>query len=157
MRNRLLLIAGLVLIAGSVVGMIFAGGGRETGVSTRWGQMDDHMGPRGHMWQEPDDSTGRAAVPGARDVVVRTNDYAFQPATVTVPAGRDFNLTLENQGRVPHDLTVPALGIHVVAAPGQSTTISIAALAPGRYRMLCSVPGHAAAGMTGTFVVEATS
>ena len=35
-----------------------------------------------------------------------------------------------------------------------AATVSFSASAPGTYRYLCAVPGHAKKGMVGTFVVR---
>jgi len=53
-----------------------------------------------------------------------------------------------------HDLTVPALGIHIVANPGETKTVGLRGLPPGRYDAYCSVPGHADQGMRAAVLVE---
>ena len=99
-------------------------------------------------------TAGAAAIPGATEVTVTAADLTFSPTELRLPAGRDVNLTLVNRGQVLHDLTIPALSVHIVAGPGESRTVGLRNLTPGRYEGFCSVPGHAQAGMRVTVVLE---
>ena len=61
-------------------------------------------------------------------------------------------IKLANRGKVVHDLRVagkktPRIG------PGKTATLRFGDLAPGTYRFICTVPGHAALGMRGTLTV----
>ncbi len=116
------------------------------------------MGP-GHMaahhgWATAGGSPS-TAIPGAPEVRVEARNFAFAPSEVRVPH-QQVNLTLVNPqaNGVLHDFTVPDLGIRVVASPGETTTLGLRDLRPGRYAALCSVPGHADLGMRATLVVE---
>jgi uncharacterized cupredoxin-like copper-binding protein len=111
--------------------------------------MGGHMGGHGSTG-----TAGAAAIPGATEVTITAADLSFSPGEIRLPAGRDVNLTLINRGQVLHDLTIPGLGVHVVAEPGEQRTVGLRDLAPGRYAGFCSVPGHADAGMRATVVVE---
>jgi heme/copper-type cytochrome/quinol oxidase subunit 2 len=97
-----------------------------------------------------------SAIPGATEVRVQAANFSFTPNEIRLPKGADVNLTLSNPSGngVIHDFTVPALGIHVVANPGQTQTIGLRGLAAGRYDAFCSVPGHADLGMRATVIVE---
>lgn len=113
------------------------------------------MGPgmMGNFWSGSNDS--RPAPPAfedAVDVTVTLDDFAFSPADLTVTAGQ-VNLTLTNTGAAVHDLTIPDLGISVQASPGETVTTGLDFTTPGTYETLCSIPGHASLGMTGTLVV----
>lgn len=60
-----------------------------------------------------------------------------------------------NVGVLEHDFVVDELGIDVDLPNGEEVEIEIPADAtPGTYEFYCSVPGHAAAGMVGTLVIE---
>lgn len=146
MRDRRLLIAGLVLVAAGVIGMSMTGpwGGW-------WGGM--HHGPMTGWWGG-EATRSAPVISGAPAVVVEGVDFAFEPDRLEVPANEEFYLTLVNRGALLHDLTIPDLGIQVVARPGESATVGVVAQQPGEYRMLCTVPGHTEAGMVGKFVVE---
>ncbi|HDK45099.1 MAG TPA: hypothetical protein ENG94_02330 [Actinobacteria bacterium] len=152
-------IVGLVLIAVALVGSAVSSTAPSSWVGTPragmhaetpsgwWGQMG------GHRMHEDWDSNGPAAIPGAGEVRVVASEFRFEPPTITIPAGEAVNLTLINEGALLHDLTIPALGIRVVAEPDRQTTVGLAGLPVGTYETLCSLPGHAEAGMIGTLEV----
>lgn len=75
------------------------------------------------------------------------------PIVLTVAAGD--TITLQNDGAALHNFVVDELGIAVDMPAGQSVTVTIPAdAASGEYEFICSIPGHAAAGMVGTLVIE---
>lgn len=124
------------------------------------GHMTDHPGMMGPGMMGPGGSTAPQApasdvIPGAREVRVQARDFGFAPASITLKVGEPVNLVFENEGQMLHDFTVPALGVHVQAGPGQSATAGLRVGEPGTYEYLCSVPGHAEAGMRGTLTVTA--
>ena len=115
--------------------------------------------------------TGAAAMAGSRavtatNVVVtagKPSEFKFTLSTSTVKRGIIlFEVT--NRGSVPHNFKVctarnkpladscPGTGTRLIT-PGQSNTLRIAILLKGTYEYLCTVPGHAAAGMKGSFKV----
>jgi heme/copper-type cytochrome/quinol oxidase subunit 2 len=103
-------------------------------------------------------SSGPASspIPGASEVRVEALNFGFSPSEVHLPKNADVNLTFSVPAAngVAHDFTVPALGIHVVANPGETRTVGLRGLPAGRYDAFCSVPGHAEAGMRATVVVN---
>ena len=110
------------------------------------------MGP-GHMGYGYDAQGTTAPIADAPTVTITATDLRFSTAEITLASG-ETNLTLVNDGRLPHDLTVPALGIRVVAGPGQTTTVGLRDLPAGTYAGYCSVAGHADAGMRIAVVVQ---
>jgi heme/copper-type cytochrome/quinol oxidase subunit 2 len=96
------------------------------------------------------------AIPGATEVRVQAANFSFTPSEIRLPKGADVNLTFTNPAGtgVVHDLTVPALGIHIVANPGETKTVGLRGLAAGRYDAYCSVLGHKESGMRATVIVE---
>ncbi len=151
--NRLGII-GIALIVVAVVGFTVTASLAGPGLGTGWGWMgwmhgdvDDCCGPGGYA------SPSAAPIPGAPEVVIGATEFSFEPSTVEVPTGKPVNLTLVNDGSTVHNLTIPALGVSVVAGPGQRATVGFVAPAPGTYQIVCTIPGHAEAGMTGTLVV----
>jgi heme/copper-type cytochrome/quinol oxidase subunit 2 len=97
-----------------------------------------------------------SAIPGAPEVRVQAANFSFTPREIRLPKGTDVNLSLTNPAStgVVHDLTVPALGIHVAANPGEARTVGLRGLAAGRYDAYCGVPGHAELGMRAVVIVE---
>jgi len=81
--------------------------------------------------------------------------FRFEPSTLEVEPGTEVVLTLENAGRMSHNLHVPAFGAKTkTIAPDETDTVRFVADESGTIEFLCEVPGHAAAGMTGTIKVE---
>lgn len=130
------------------------GGGFGPGMMSGGRVGPGMMGP-GHMWSYGGTSSSGSTseIPGAPTVTVTATEFAFSPTEITL-ASSGANLTLVNKGDLPHDLTIPALGVRVVAAAGQTTTVALRGLPTGRYPAYCSIPGHADAGMRMTVVVQ---
>lgn len=95
-------------------------------------------------------------IPGAPEVRVQAANFSFSPNEIRLPRGTDVNLIFTNPAGtgVVHDLSAPALGIHIAANPGETKTVGLRGLAVGRYDAYCGVPGHAELGMRATVVVE---
>jgi uncharacterized cupredoxin-like copper-binding protein len=88
----------------------------------------------------------------ATEVQVSLGRFVIEPAALEVPEG-DLVLRVTNDDPdLAHDLVAYGKGTRRLA-PGESQTLEIPAVAAGQYRMWCDVPGHAAAGQTGTLVV----
>lgn len=89
--------------------------------------------------------------PGATaDLVL--NDFFYTPNTLAIRAAQDVPLLLRNDGGVTHTLVIDTLAVDVELAPGASKSIVINAPAD-QYAFYCRIPGHKAAGMTGTLNV----
>jgi Cu+-exporting ATPase len=92
---------------------------------------------------------------GATHVEVVARDVAYEPADVRVEAGRTVVLSFRNDDPVFHDWEAEGLAnVDAGARPGQTQKIRFTVDRPGTYRVTCTVPGHAEAGMVGTLVVE---
>jgi len=107
---------------------------------------------------------------GSTDITVQLSEFMFDPAAVTVPAGKQITLTLFNAGSVEHSwvllkkgytYTTPydaddeanTLQTFVVQA-GETKTFTFTSPAdPGDYQVVCHVVGHAEAGMVGKLSV----
>ena len=97
----------------------------------------------------------RAIDASAVRVEVEARNVRFGPDEIRVPAGRWVVIELRNADATFHDLEVEGLAnVDVGARGGQSSRIRVRLDEPGRYRFICTVPGHAEAGMIGTLVVE---
>jgi hypothetical protein len=60
-------------------------------------------------------------------------DHRFQPAELTVPAGKKIRLTVENRDATPEEFESHELNREKVIAGNGSATIYIGPLEPGRY------------------------
>jgi FtsP/CotA-like multicopper oxidase with cupredoxin domain len=96
---------------------------------------------------------GDAAGSGAgATTTVELSEFAISPAAVQV--GEGGSLTVTNTGSSPHDLTVQGTELTTgEIAPGASATLDVSSLPAGDHDLLCTIPGHSDAGMTGTLTV----
>ena len=109
----------------------------------------------------------------ATDVTVEMTDFAYSPASITVPAGQPVKLTVKNAGNIEHDFVVEKIDVttnmmedsgsdahhahgeeqnydlHVSAGAGETSVLELTVLEPGTYEVFCSVQGHKEAGMIG--------
>jgi nitrite reductase (NO-forming) len=95
---------------------------------------------------------------GAQQVTVTVgNSMQFAPAALVVRAGQPVELTLRNGGGIPHDFALAEGASHPVkieAQGGQTARGAFTIDTPGTYAFVCTVPGHAAAGMRGTITAR---
>jgi nitrite reductase (NO-forming) len=98
-------------------------------------------------------ASGRAASAGT--IAIEAFDLGFAPSTVSVPAAGTYQVSFKNTGSTAHDLTF-ADGTKLLADPGQTATGSVAIPAAG-LSFLCSIVGHADAGMKGQVTVGGTA
>jgi nitrite reductase (NO-forming) len=82
-------------------------------------------------------------------------DLGFQPTNLTVDAPGTYAFVLKNTGTIVHDLTFPD-GTKISAQAGESATGTVAIPAEG-ISFLCSIPGHADAGMKGAVTVKGSA
>ena len=93
--------------------------------------------------------------PGVSKLTVIGVDFKFEPNTLTVPAGKPVDVVFQNQSASsPHTFTITSLGFEVKADPGATDSGTLKGLKPGTYQFICSIPGHAQLGMTGTLIVK---
>ena len=98
-------------------------------------------------------SAAPASQPSGTEISVGATEFAFDPATIEVPAGGEATITLTNKGTIEHDITVDALGVLIFAKAGETTSGTVTATA-GTYEFYCSIPGHKQAGMVGTLTAN---
>jgi len=96
-------------------------------------------------------------------MVTKANDFRFKLSKSSVPAGA-VSIKFMNQGSLSHNFTLCSSNKGGTAnsckgkgtptiAPGKTATLKVT-LKAGKYEYLCTVPGHAAAGMKGILTVK---
>jgi plastocyanin len=98
-------------------------------------------------------ATEEAPAGGGAATEVSMTEYAFDPADATVSQGD--TITATNDGEIPHNYTIEADGEEGTedVDPGSSGELTVN-VDPGEYEVICTIPGHAEQGMTGTITVE---
>jgi manganese oxidase len=81
----------------------------------------------------------------------RAYDLGFEPANVSVDQPGTYEIVLVNDGVIPHDITFSD-GTLIFASGGQTATGEVFIPAEG-LEFICSIVGHADAGMTGQVTV----
>ncbi len=138
---------------GGMMSSTMPGGMMSGSTMPRWMRTGAHMGSMmGGAWAGGDSAPG--AIEGARQLTVTAGDLRFSPSKLTLTAGEAVNVVIRNSDEMVHDFTVPALGVQVTVQPGEEATVGLRPASAGTHPFLCTVPGHAAAGMTGTIVVK---
>ena len=129
---HLTMLSGLVLVLGFVVA-VWAMTGKP-------GQPSAAAAP----------AAGQTAT-AAATVNVAATEFKFTLSRPTVPHGT-IVFAVVNKGKISHDFSINGKTTPLIA-PGKSATLSVT-LARGSFVYLCTVPGHAAAGMKGTLTVR---
>jgi uncharacterized cupredoxin-like copper-binding protein len=82
-------------------------------------------------------------------VGVTAKEFSFKLTRKSAPHGKvTFKVT--NKGSLKHDFKIAGKATKMLAH-GKSTTITVTLKKGKKYTYICTVPGHAAAGMKGTF------
>jgi uncharacterized cupredoxin-like copper-binding protein len=83
-------------------------------------------------------------------VQVSMFEFGFTLSPTAVPSG-NVTFVMKNTGTIQHNFDVEGVKAGPFVNPGQSATMTVNLKAGQKYTYLCDVPGHAAAGMIGTF------
>jgi uncharacterized cupredoxin-like copper-binding protein len=86
----------------------------------------------------------------ATAVTVTATEFKFKLSKLTVRHG-SVTFTVVNKGKVAHDFKIAGKKTALIK-PGKSAKLTVT-LKAGKSPYLCTVPGHAAAGMKGTLRV----
>jgi len=90
------------------------------------------------------------ASPKAQTITVKMTEFHFAFSTTAAHPGA-VTFRLVNKGKLAHDLKI-AGKTSAKVQPGK-TGVLVVTLKKGKYPYLCTVPGHAAAGMKGVLTV----
>jgi uncharacterized cupredoxin-like copper-binding protein len=108
--------------------------------------------------------------------IVSSDLLTFEPSEVRIPVGQRVRFLLDNSESAQlHDFSIEhiavegveeegadhaahgdtsAFDLHVAAEAGATSFLEFTATERGEYTFICSVTGHADAGMTGVLIVE---
>ncbi len=87
----------------------------------------------------------------AAAVSVTAMEFKFKLSKLSVPHGTVV-FTVANKGKITHDFKINGKKTALIK-PGKSAKLTVTFKA-GRFKYLCTVPGHAALGMKGTLTVK---
>jgi uncharacterized cupredoxin-like copper-binding protein len=102
---------------------------------------------------DDDNDGGNAELTGTP--VSMKDSMRFEPNALTVKAGDEVQIALSNDGAIKHNMSIEDADVDKDLDGGDSTTVTFTAPdSPGEYKIYCNIPGHEAAGMTATLIVE---
>lgn len=107
--------------------------------------------------------------PAAQSFTVTGDDaFVYSPNSLSAPTGSEVTVTFQNIGGLDHNWILVSDDVDVLTVTeadalagantgmvtgGSEKTFTFFAPEPGTYKFVCTVAGHAAGGMVGTFTV----
>jgi uncharacterized cupredoxin-like copper-binding protein len=89
----------------------------------------------------------------ASTIQVKGGEFFFRLSTKSIAKPGKATFVFTNIGHVAHDFKIDGK-VTPLIQPGQTTKLVVTFTKAGSYPYLCTVPGHAEAGMKGTFTVR---
>ena len=96
------------------------------------------------------DSPARAA---ATAISVRGKEFSFRLSKTSIPKPETVTFSFHNVGTMAHDFAIGGKKTRLIG-PDKTATVTVTFHKKGRFPYLCTVPGHAEAGMKGVFTVR---
>jgi uncharacterized cupredoxin-like copper-binding protein len=89
----------------------------------------------------------------ASTIQVKGGEFYFKLSTRSIAKPGKVTFVFKNVGHVSHDFKISGKKTPLIR-PGKTTRLVVTFKKKGKYTYLCTVPGHAAAGMKGVFTVR---
>ena len=143
--RRFALLAALALLLAACAPWSPPGGGTPDGGGMPHGDMP--MSDMHGTARSAGEDQAPAPVDDAEEIHVQATEMAFTPAEVDLAAGEPVNVTVVNDGQLFHDFVLDEAGVHLNLDPGEQASAALTLDEPGTYQAICTVTGHADAGM----------
>jgi plastocyanin len=129
------------------------GGGAEQGAGTEQGGATGDTG--GEQASGQKGAEGAAAPGGTLQLAADPTQIAFDKTSLSSKPGK-VTIDFDNPAALEHDVAIEQNGKEIAVSETitEGKTSVSADLAAGTYTFLCTVPGHAEAGMEGTLTVK---
>lgn len=101
------------------------------------------------VWALP--ATAKRSATVVKVTAGKPSEFHFVVSTKTVKHGT-VTFAVTNSGTLPHDFKINGKSTKLLSG-GQSQNLTVTFAKAGKYPFLCTVTGHAAAGMKGTLTV----
>ena len=89
----------------------------------------------------------------ATAINVSGKEFSFKLSKTSIARPGTVTFSFKNAGHMLHDFKINGKQTPLTK-PGKTAKLTVSFKKKGSYRYLCTVPGHAAAGMKGTFTVR---
>jgi uncharacterized cupredoxin-like copper-binding protein len=93
------------------------------------------------------------ATAAATTVRVSGGEFFFKLSAKSIANPGKVTFVFKNVGHTPHDFKINGKKTPLIQ-PGKTSSLVVMFKKKGKYSYLCTVPGHAAAGMKGVFTVR---
>ena len=97
--------------------------------------------------------TDRQTTATATTIQVRGGEFFFKLSTKSIAKHGKVTFVFKNVGHVMHDFKINRK-VTPLIGPGKTARLVVTFKKKAKYSYLCTVPGHAAAGMKGVFTVR---
>ena len=97
--------------------------------------------------------TGRQARAATTTIQVSGGEFFFKLSAKSIAKPGTVTFVFKNVGHVQHDFHISGKTTPLIQ-PGKSAKLAVTFKKAGKFSYLCTVPGHAAAGMKGVFTVR---
>jgi uncharacterized cupredoxin-like copper-binding protein len=95
----------------------------------------------------------RPTTAAATTVQVKGGEFFFRLSRKSITKPGKVTFVFKNIGHIAHDFKINRKVTRLIQ-PGRTASIVVTFKKKGKYAYLCTVPGHAASGMKGTFTVR---
>ena len=92
-----------------------------------------------------------AAAPAGGETTITIADFSYTPARINSRAGQQLQLTVTNNGQLPHTFTIANVVDSGVIAAGQTRTVRFTPAVVGNLTFFCTI--HGAGAMSGLITV----
>jgi uncharacterized cupredoxin-like copper-binding protein len=97
--------------------------------------------------------TERPAAATTTTVQVKGGEFFFRLSTKSIAKPGKVTFVFKNVGHTLHDFKINGRSTPLIG-PGKTARVLVTFKKKGKFAYLCTVPGHAAAGMKGVFTVR---
>ena len=89
----------------------------------------------------------------ATPISVKGKEFSFHLSKTSIPKPGSVTFSFHNAGTMKHDFAIGGKKTPLIG-PGKTAKLTVTFHKKGRFSYLCTVPGHAQAGMKGVFTVR---
>jgi uncharacterized cupredoxin-like copper-binding protein len=97
--------------------------------------------------------TPATAHAAATAISVNGKEFSFRLSKTSIPKPGTVTFSFHNVGTIDHDFRIGGKQTRLIG-PGKTARLTVTFHKKGRFSYLCTVPGHAQAGMKGVFTVR---
>ena len=98
-------------------------------------------------------ATAKAHRAAGTKISVKATEYKFALSATSLAKPGTVTFTVKNAGHIAHDFSIDGKKTALLS-PGKHATLTVKFAKAGKYAYKCTVSGHAALGMKGTFKVK---